>query len=107
MLKKTYVKSRRAWRVDFIIPVSELPPAQAESIHIVGTFNNWDRTATPMKYVAKDKAWKGRVYLPPGAQEQFRYYINNAIWYNDWHADGYQPGSFGADNCLVIVPDKP
>lgn len=107
MLKKTYVPSRQEWRIDFEIPVNELPDIPVESITIAGAFNNWDPTATPMTWVASRKVWKGRVYLKPGQEVPFRYYINQAIWYNDWHADDYRPGAFGAENCIIRVPPKP
>lgn len=107
MITKTYVKSRKAWRVDFEVPAAELPEGQVvETLHVVGSFNNWDEEATPMAYNARRRAWKARLYLPPGQEVHFRYLLNGEQWCNDWHAEAYAPGGFGEDNCVVYLPEE-
>jgi 1,4-alpha-glucan branching enzyme len=104
MLKKKYVKSRRVSKVTFELPKAELPEAiRPESIYVVGDFNNWDPTATPMKR-GKGGVFKAMLELEPGQAYQFRYLINGEQWCNDWHADDYVPNDLGEDNCVVVAP---
>ncbi|GAB4526251.1 MAG: hypothetical protein Fur0018_11410 [Anaerolineales bacterium] len=105
MISKTYVKSRKMWRVDFEVPAEELPQVvDVENVHIAGTFNNWDEQATPMQYNRKRRAWTARLYFTPGEDVQFRYVVNGVYWCNDWDADDYVPGGYGEDNCVISLP---
>ena len=105
MLKKSYVKSRQVGKVTFELPESQLPEeVTAESVQLVGDFNDWDLSATPMKYSKKLKAYRATLDLEPGREYQFRYLVNSTVWCNDWAADGYVPSGKGGDNCVVIAP---
>lgn len=107
MLKKRYVKSRKVCKVTFELPKAELPKAvEAKSVHLVGEFNDWNPTATPMER-SKKGVFRATLELEPGREYQFRYLINGEHWYNDWHADGYVPGGLGEDNCVVVTPAGP
>jgi hypothetical protein len=104
MLKKRYVKSRKAWKVTFELPKAELPEGiEVESVHLVGEFNDWDHTATPMKR-GKTGVFRAMLELEPGRGYLFRYLINGEHWHNDRHADGYVPSGLGEDNCVVVTP---
>lgn len=106
MLKKSYVKSRQVAKVTFELPKSQLPEGvTAESVQLVGDFNDWDSSATQMKYSKKLKAYRATLDLEPGGEYQFRYLVNSDVWCNDWEADGYVPSGTGEDNCLVIAPE--
>jgi len=103
MLKKTYVKSRKVWKVDFELPKEECPQGvNAKRVNLTGDFNNWKQKATPMT-LHKDM-YTAELELDPGHKYQFRYLINGKIWCNDWHADGYVPNIFGEDNCVANLP---
>jgi hypothetical protein len=107
MLKKRYIKSRKVCKVTFELPQAEMPEGvDAESVHLVGEFNEWDHTATPMKR-AREAAFRVTLELEPGRTYQFRYLVNGEHWCNDWHADGYVLGGFGTDNCAVVTPAGP
>ncbi len=104
MLKKTYVKSRKVSKVTFELPKAELPESiKAERIYLVGDFNNWDPTATPMKR-GRQSAFRATLDLEPGRAYQFRYLVNGEHWCNDWHADAYVASGLGHDNCVVVTP---
>lgn len=108
MITKTYVKSRKMWNVTFAVPEKELPEGiKVEQLNLVGSFNNWDNSAIPMKYIKRSKTWKTSVYLPPESKAQFRYIINGQHWLNDFHADGYAPNAMGSENCIVTLPQAP
>ena len=103
MLKKQYIKSRKVVKVTFEVPEAELPEAKVESVHLVGEFNDWDLTATPMTR-RRGGIFRVTLELEPGREYQFRYLVNGEHWRNDWHADAYVPGDFGEDNCVVGTP---
>ena len=98
MLKKRYLKSKPACQVTFYT-AREL---DAENAALVGEFNGWDETATPMKPL-KDGRFKATVELPIERRFQFRYLINSSDWHNDWEADQYVANPFSEDNSVVEV----
>jgi 1,4-alpha-glucan branching enzyme len=104
MLKKQYVKSRKVGKVTFELAESQIPESiEAESVHLVGDFNDWDVQATPMKRL-KRGAYKATLNLEPGQEYQFRYLVNGEHWVNEWDADTYRTGEYGEDNCVVVSP---
>ena len=54
----------------------------ASEIFLVGEFNNWDKSASPLK---KTKAGKfsTTLDLETGKEYQFRYFIDGKTWDND------------------------
>ena len=108
MLKKRYVKSRQVVKVTFELLKSELPEGiQVESVHLVGEFNDWDHTATPMNLRKRDGAFRVTLELEPGREYQFRYLINGEHWCNEWEADDYVASGLGVDNAVVETPAGP
>ena len=105
MITKSYLKSKKCWKVTFSVPEKELPDwVTIKRVNLVGSFNKWDNDATPMKFIKRRKAWKASIYLAPASTVQFRYLINGQHWSNDWHADGYAPNAMGSENCIVNLP---
>jgi 1,4-alpha-glucan branching enzyme len=101
MLKKRFVKSRQVWKVTFELAKHELPEGlEADSVHLVGDFNDWDTTGMSMKR-GRGGAYRTIVEFEPGQEVQFRYLVNGEHWCNDWGADAYVPGGVGGDNCVV------
>lgn len=98
MLKKQYLKSRPICKVTFYLPAA----VKAESVHLVGDFNDWDEQVTPMKPL-KDGRFAATLELEPGKEYQFRYLVNQTEWHNDWEADKYVPNPFSGDNSVIIV----
>jgi 1,4-alpha-glucan branching enzyme len=98
MLKKQYLKSKSGCKVTFYTPAA----IEAETIHLVGDFNQWDEQATPMQAL-KNGRFKVTVSLDAGREYQFRYLINGDEWHNDWEADKYVPNPFSGDNSVVIT----
>ncbi len=80
----------------------ELPAGiWADAIHLVGDFNNWDRTSLPLKQRKHDGAWEITLTLDAGREYQFRYLVNGTDWQNDWQADRYAPSPYNSDNSVV------
>jgi 1,4-alpha-glucan branching enzyme len=98
MLKKQYLKTKPVCKVTFALPAQ----VQAESVYLVGDFNNWDETVTPMKQ-HKDGSFSVTLELPVRRDYQFRYLVNGSEWHNDWEADKYVQNPFSGDNSVVSV----
>jgi 1,4-alpha-glucan branching enzyme len=99
MLEKKTLKTKpKVTKVTFYAPAS----IKAETIHLVGDFNNWEETATAMKQ-GKDGRFSVTLELDKGKEYQFRYLVNGTEWHNDWEADKYVPNPFSGDNSVVIV----
>jgi 1,4-alpha-glucan branching enzyme len=90
----------------------ELPHAVvAESVCVVGEFNNWSHEAHPM---GRDgDGFVATIPLEPGRAYRFRYLLDGERWENDWAADRYVPNEFGGDDSVVdlagiaaITPQK-
>jgi 1,4-alpha-glucan branching enzyme len=73
----------------------------AERVNLVGEFNDWDTTATPMVRSRADDEWHVSVELEAGRRYRFRYLVDGQEWLNDWHADDYAENPFGSDDSVV------
>jgi 1,4-alpha-glucan branching enzyme len=78
-----------------------LAEIQADTLALVGEFNDWDATAALMKR-RKDGAWAKTLRLEPGTYS-YRFLADGQVWHNDPAADGYQPSGLGEDNSVVVV----
>lgn len=86
----------------------ELPPAiWADSVYLVGDFNNWDQTSHPMTRDRNDATWYIVLELERDKDYQFRYLVNGHEWHNDWKADNYAPNPYGGTNSVVSTHDVP
>ena len=96
MLKKRPLKNGEVIQVTFFTPKA----ASVESVCLVGDFNDWDESATPMKRM-KDGSFKTMLHLEPGGEYQFRYLVDGEQWHNDWEADGYAVNVHGSVNGVI------
>lgn len=80
-------------------------PAQfwAGRIYLVGDFNAWDQTATPMRQTGSDGSWQVTLELEAGREYQFRYLADGVDWHNDSAADAYVPNQHGTSNSVVVT----
>ncbi len=100
-LKKTFLKSKPICKVRFELP-KEAADA-ADSVNLVGDFNDWDALANPMKKL-KSGIFTTTIDLAVENEYQFRYLIDQIIWENDWEADNYVPSPYGgSENSVVAV----
>lgn len=97
MVTKVYGGPGRV-RVTFSMPAA----IWADTIHLVGEFNNWNTRATPLRL--SDNGWLVTLELEAGQAYQYRYLVNGTEWHNDWNADRYEPNEFGGDNSVVVTP---
>ncbi len=100
-IKKQYLKSKPVCKVTFSIPKTAV--GTAKSVHVVGEFNNWDRTASPNSK-KRNGDFTLTLKLEKDKEYQFRYLIDRRLWENDSNADKYIPSPYpDADNSVVIV----
>jgi 1,4-alpha-glucan branching enzyme len=83
-LKKQFLKSRPVCKVTFRLTKKEA--GDAETVHLVGDFNDWDTTAMPMQSL-KSGDFKTTLDLGLDAEYEFRYLIDEEEWANDADAD--------------------
>jgi 1,4-alpha-glucan branching enzyme len=97
MLKKKFLKTKSTCQVTFQLPKD----VEAKEVSVVGEFNDWDQSATPLK---KAKGvWKATLDLEQGHEFQFRYLVNGSEWHNDDAADKYVPNNVDGDNSVVVT----
>ncbi len=79
------------------------PAAKATTVHVVGDFNDWSATATPMR--ADPQGFEAEVPLVPGRSYRFRYLLDGTRWENDWAADDYVPNEYGGTDSVLDLTD--
>jgi 1,4-alpha-glucan branching enzyme len=99
-LKKKYLKTSPACKVTFRLPKEAAH--DAKTVSIVGDFNKWNLSETPMKRL-KNGDFQVTLELPCNREYSFRYLIDSTRWENDWCADKYISNPYGCDDSVVAV----
>jgi 1,4-alpha-glucan branching enzyme len=94
--KRQFLKTKPVCKVTFKFKT------EAESLALVGDFNNWNEASTPMKK-AKDGSFSVSVDMESGREQQFRYLADGKKWLNDEAADKYVTTALGNENSVVIL----
>jgi 1,4-alpha-glucan branching enzyme len=102
MITKTPAKRKGFMRVTFELSST----LWAERVNLVGEFNDWDTTATPMTRNRSDSNWKAAVELKAGKCYGFRYLVDGKEWLNDWHADDHVENPYGSYDSIVDLTDS-
>ena len=99
-IKKQFLKSKPECKVTF--KFEKQADIKAESVKIVGDFNNWDLNTDPMKRL-KSGDFTQTLNLNSGSEIQFRYLVNNNEWLNDTEADNFIDNGLGGSetNCVL------
>jgi len=101
MIQKELAKKKNLVRVIFVLPSN----MWAERVNLVGEFNDWDTTATPMSRNRSDANWRVALELPAGERFKFRYLIDGKEWLNDWHADDHIENPYGSFDSVVDLTE--
>lgn len=100
-IKKQFLKSKPLCKVTFDLPKETV--GKAKSVSLVGDFNRWHKSATPMKKL-KDGGFRTTVDLDVGQEYQFRYLIDKKVWENDGEADKLVPTIYpDAENSVIVL----
>ncbi len=94
-IKKQYLKSKPVCKVTFTLPAQE-----AKKVALVGSFNDWNDTKTPLKKL-KNGTFKGSIDLQTGCSYEFRYLMDDT-YVNDDQADSYIWNDFAAAENSVL-----
>jgi 1,4-alpha-glucan branching enzyme len=94
---------RRTAQQDDVFVTFEIPGSVwAESIHLVGDFNEWDRYSLPFRR-SPTGTWQVQLKLDAGHRYRFRYLIDGDQWRADLSADGYALGDDGHCDSVIIA----
>jgi len=99
-IKKQFLKSKPVCKVTFVVDAEAINGA--ETVAILGDFNNWDPTANSMKK-SKDGSFKATLDLESEKEYQFRYLVDGAKWINDVNADKFVSAGIANEENSVIT----
>ena len=100
-IKKEYLEGGKLCKVTFRLP--SVAARGAKNVCIVGDFNNWNTRANPMKRL-ENGDYEISLQFEPRKEYQFRYFIDESKWENDWNADRYEKSPLGdSDNSVIEV----
>ena len=98
-ITKKFLKSKPICKVTFKLSKDQVNGA--ESVNIVGDFNEWDKTASAMKAL-KNGGFSATMDLDQGKEYQFRYLLDGQNWMNDEEADKMAATPFNdAQNSVI------
>lgn len=79
----------------------KLPKGVAANVFVVGDFNGWDATATPMVKGTVNGEWSAKVALLPG-RHVYAYVVNGKEWVVDPLAPQIPDAGYGPANAVVV-----
>ena len=75
---------------------------EAQSVHVVGTFNDWRPGSIALEDQDHDGVWRATVVLPAGTYE-YMFVVDGERWVPDHLAERLVADNFGRENSIVIV----
>lgn len=97
---KRYNKAGTKCKVTFRLPEEAVPDAQ--KVNLVGDFNNWSITESPLERL-KSGEFKVVIDLVPGREYRFKFLIDGEMWENHWNADKYVINEYGTEDSVVVL----
>lgn len=76
-------------------------PTRASAVALVGDFNDWSSTATPMAHQSQDGSWSASVPLVPG-RHVYAFIVDGKRWLVDPMAPQVPDEGLGPANAVVI-----
>jgi 1,4-alpha-glucan branching enzyme len=97
------ITKRSGQREHTVLVTFQFPAdSYAESVHLVGDFNDWNNTSLPLECCRTNATnWELTIELAADFSYQFRYLINGSVWVNDSKADDYNYNTFGSTYSIV------
>ena len=75
---------------------------EAQSVHVVGTFNDWRPSSIELEDQDHDGVWRATLVLPAGTYE-YMFVVDGERWVPDHLAERLVADDFGRENSVVIV----
>ncbi len=91
------------------ITFSFKPDHTVKSVSLAGSFNGWNKDATPLKPSVDGQAWTVRLSVPYGHQE-YKFVIDGTDWIVDPKGKAIDDGNGHQNTLLLVVPpdfDRP
>ncbi|MEZ0324916.1 MAG: alpha amylase N-terminal ig-like domain-containing protein [Fimbriimonas sp.] len=85
------------------VSFSYRPTLKVETIHVVGQFNNWDKTTHPLQLDPDGKTWKGKFMIAPGVY-QYLFVENGNKWLPDPNAPRAGDANGNTNSLLIVEP---
>jgi len=79
-----------------------LDAAAAKSVALVGDFNGWDGSATPLARDSASGAWSVVAAVPPG-RHVYAFLVDGKVWTLDPRAPKAKDSDYGTEQSVVIV----
>ena len=76
--------------------------AEATSVAVAGSFNQWSPSSHPLIRAKTGGLWTAVVPIPPG-EHAFMYVVDGKEWVSPPLAEDYVDDGFGAKNGIVVV----
>jgi hypothetical protein len=96
------LKLARAEDGEYVLVTFQVPPTEVGAVSVVGDFNDWDPSATPLR--ASAEGYTASVRVRPG-RYRFRYLAAGGFWFNDEAAhDLVDNGHGGTDSVVDTAP---
>ena len=77
-----------------------LKEVPAQSVHLVGEFNDWNRFSHPLTLTEKGHRVL-TISLETNQMYEYRYLLDGKFWMTEYPADGFVPASDGQDNSII------
>ncbi len=77
----------------------------AQTVELVGDFNDWQAGATPMRVAASGRVWSVQVPLPVG-RHRYAFVVDDDRWVPDPSAPRASGDDFGTPNSVVTVAER-
>jgi hypothetical protein len=77
----------------------------ASHVALVGDFNSWDASATPLRQASAQGVWSVTVPLTPG-RHIYAFVVDDSKWVPDPSAARAPEDDFGAPNSVIMVGDQ-
>lgn len=77
--------------------------AWAQTVMLVGEFNEWSTDATPMQRVGDTEEFVAELQLEPGRSYRYKLFLDGERWENDPNADDYVPNEYGGHDSVRSV----
>jgi len=101
-ISKKYLKTKPICKVNFKVP-AEIG-INHKMAFVLGSFNDWNKTAHRMKKLVKDGSFSIIIDLEVGKDYEFKYLLDSDVWLNDDSADGQKTTHYGdSSNSIISV----
>jgi 1,4-alpha-glucan branching enzyme len=72
----------------------------ASTVMLVGEFNEWSTTSTPMQRIDGTDDFVAQVELEPGRRYRYKFLVDGERWENDPSADDYVANEYGGHDSV-------